>query len=122
MKLNLSLVLRAGLLGAVAAVILRLIERFVPGLGIGGTVSLGLVALVALFTGVYYAYHSRHKRDWLTNIVGGGLSGGLMALISALVARLLPGVGADGLITQVVIGGLVAGAAGGLILSVIRRV
>jgi hypothetical protein len=121
-KLNLSLVLRAGLLGALAAVILHLAGRFVPGLGGGGALTLGLDALVALFTGVYYAYHSR-KGDWLTNIIGGGLAGGLMALIAALVGALLPvGGPGGGAILPSVVSGLIAGAVGGLVLSIIRRV
>jgi hypothetical protein len=125
MKINTSVALKAGLIGAVAGLVFALLIQFVPffvciGWWIG--------PLLALVAGVLYVYLSSGKVDIGEGAIGGAIAGAItgaaQALISALLAMLFSDAGFGGLVLGLLtgaFGGAVGGAIGGAVYSLIKK-
>jgi hypothetical protein len=147
MKINTSVALKAGLIGAAAGLLAALIGRIPCWGGIGRI--LGFV--VALGTGALYVYMTPTKEDLVGGALGGGVAGAIAGFTNGLIAgvldlifgtvgaasTLLGGQEGAGVAAAVqagatvgnvllgiiggVIGGAVLGAIGGLIYSAIKK-
>jgi hypothetical protein len=123
MGLDLGLLWRAGVTGAVVRAALNLAERSFISYTVDKVISLPLGGLVALLTGAYFVYNHA-EQDVPPSLVGGALAGTLATVMGLFLAyrfsfRWLGPIG-DGPVVLVV--ALIAGAVGGLVMRRFRRV
>jgi hypothetical protein len=125
MKIDTSVALKAGLIGAGAGV--------VAGLAVGAIPFLFCLAwwiplLIGLLTGALYVYLTPGKEDIAGGAIGGAVTGAIAGLASALATNLLTLLLHDGTIFGLFLGlgggivtGAVLGAIGGAIYAAIKK-
>ncbi len=123
MLLDLGLVGKTGLvwgiIGLVLMLVIGLLGAFVPpSFGLEG---LSMVGYAAIFAGVHFGL--RVEGSWVMALIGGALAGTLAALIIMLVIQFvpLPFMSGTGFTVQGLVGGFVAGLAGGLGIRLAKR-
>lgn len=126
MKVNTSVALKAGLIGAVAGIVLGAIFGLIPLFG--GCLSQWGGAIVGLATGALYVYLTPTKEDLVGGAVGGAITGAIAGLASAFASNLLELLLRQGSVLSLftgliygAIGGAVLGAIGGLIYAAIKK-
>jgi len=125
MKINSNVALRAGLIGAAAAIVFTIVIRVMPLLG---CLIVWMGPLISLAAGALYVYLTPAKEDIAGGATGGAvtgaIAGGVSALVSSLYDILVNSAGMGGLVVSVVIGaviGAVLGAIGGAIYAAIKK-
>jgi hypothetical protein len=129
MKINTSVALKAGLIGAAAAAVFSIIVNLIATF-LGPLVCLvvWISPLIAVAAGVLYVYFSAGKVELAEGALGGALAGAIAgaggALAGNLVAIIFQGAGIGSLFLGLIggiIGGAVGGAIGGLVYSLIKK-
>ena len=120
MTLNLRLTLIAGLMWGVIALVLGLAARFAGGLA-PSIEGLTLSTYAVMFAGIHFV--ARNKGKFMEDLVGGIIAG----IIAALFLLLLEIIGVDiavaaGGLANVLIQGVVVGAAGALGMVLIKHI
>jgi hypothetical protein len=125
MKINSDVALRAGLIGAAAAIVFSILIQVIPFLV---CFAFWMGPLISLATGALYVYLTPGKEDIAGGATGGAVTGavagGVAALASGLYNMLVNSAGAGGLVTSILIGavvGAVLGAIGGAIYAAIKK-
>jgi hypothetical protein len=121
MQLDLKLVLRAGFVWGIIGVLLVLGAAFL-GSYLPASINLDPIALgtyAALFAGVHFAYRSADS-GIVVAIVGGAVSGVIVALLMIAVGLVVPEVGFSPSDTGALIGALVAGLFGAVGFQIAR--
>lgn len=125
MKLDLKLVLRAGIIWGIIGVLLVLAVRF-----LGNSVPfipedpLMLGVYASLFGGVYFAYKNT-EGNVVVSVIGGAVSGIIVALLMFAVGYLVSAISfdlSDAATATGLFGALVAGLFGALAVEIIKRV
>jgi hypothetical protein len=126
MKLNSSVTLKAGLIGAVAAFVLAVITS-IPVLGCLVNWVVPVLALVVGASYVHLAVAAGEQVDLTEGAVGGAVTGGIAAVISAFAMGILGLLfGTEfvlGMLYEILLGavvGAVLGAIGGAIYALVR--
>ena len=124
MKVDTSVALKAGVIGAVAGLVAALIVR-IPVLG---CLVSWLGFIVALATGALYVYFASGKVEIAEGAAGGALAGAIAGAVNSLISGILGLIfdeqGFFSLIISIVIGavgGAVLGAVGGLVYAAIKK-
>ena len=125
MQLDLKLVLRAGIVWGIIAVLLMLAATLLSGILPIPVDAVALGTFAALFAGVHFAHRSTDGHI-IVAIVGGAIAGIIVALfmfaVSLIVSRVGLGEVAFGLNdTGALIGALVAGLFGALGFQIVKR-
>jgi hypothetical protein len=125
MKVNMSVIQRAGLIGGVAGLVFGILVGLIPALQ---CIIWWIGPLIALITGALYVYFSAGKVELAEGAVGGAIVGAIPSGISGFVSNLLLLVFHHGSFISVItgliggiIGGAIAGAIGGLVYSLIKK-
>jgi hypothetical protein len=116
MKINTSVALKAGLIGAAAGVVFGIIAAIVPG--VDCLLGWWVPAAIGLVTGGLYVYLTPGKEDIAGGAVGGAVTGAVAGLAKEFASNLLDLLLGDGTILGL-LGGIVLGAIVGAILGAI---
>lgn len=124
MTLDLKLVLKAGLVWGIVGIVLAvgaaILNRIQPTLTIPG---LALGTYAAMFGGVHFVARNE-RRNLLEDLIGGAVSGLVVAVLLVIVGLVLPFVNKNltiGLSPSGIAGALLAGLAGAIGMIVIKR-
>lgn len=125
MKLNTSIAVKAGLIGAVVAAIFGILVSIIPFLGcLFGWVG----PLIAVVAGALYVHFSAGKVEIAEGALGGALAGAIAGVAGALVSNLIAVIFKDAGIATLfigliggIVGGAIGGAIGGLVYSLIKK-
>ncbi len=119
MQLDLKLVLRAGFVWGIIGVLLVLGAAFLGSYLPFSVDPIALGTYAALFAGVHFAYRSADS-GIIVALVGGAVSGVIVALLMIAVGLVVPQVGFSASNTGALIGALVAGLFGALGFQIAR--
>jgi hypothetical protein len=126
MKINTSVALKAGLIGAAAGLVLGIAFGLIPFLG-GCLVQWG-GSIIGLVTGALYVYLTPTKENVLEGALGGAVTGVVAGAVNALASNVLAFILQNGTILGLFLGvvsgaisGAVLGAIGGLVYSAIKK-
>lgn len=125
MKINTSVALKAGLIGAAAAIVFGILISIIPFLA---CLTFWMGPLIALATGALYVYLTPKKEGAAEGAVGGAITGAVAGVINALVVNLfniiVHSAAFGSLLSGILIGAVVSavlGAIGGLIYAAIKK-
>ncbi|MCC6905610.1 MAG: hypothetical protein IT326_07175 [Anaerolineae bacterium] len=121
MTLDLKLVLKAGVIWGVVAIILIVVLQFVPGASGLGLEGVTLATFATIFAGVHFSARSG-TNNILVGLIGGMLAGILAALLLIAAAFLLPMIGGAAANVGTIVSALIAGVVGAVGMEIIKRV
>ncbi|NDJ36467.1 MAG: hypothetical protein GYB64_17575 [Chloroflexi bacterium] len=126
MTLDLRLVLKAGLIWGVLAIVLLVIVQLVPLLPQVGIEGLDLASFATLFAGVHFSARNPNDKNIVVGLIGGSMAGIIAAVLMVVASLVLPVVLGSGAFTTtnieaVLVPALIAGIAGALGMELVKR-
>lgn len=125
MNLDLQLVLKAGIIWGIVAVVLIVVLSLVPFFDQFGVDGLSIATYATVFAGVHFSARNPHDRNIIVGLIGGMLAGIIAAIILVIAALVLPmvGIGGGGVSLQsAIVPALIAGIAGAVGMEVVKRI